>query len=292
MARVIDIIYRYDPETAPVIPPPATAEAARQLLEAGNREFSHLLDPTPHPRQPRIIPIDLEDLGHSDEAGTAPRQEPFAVVLSCSDARVPTELIFNQGCNDLFVVRVAGNVLGSECLGSIDYAIQHFQKTLKLLVVLGHSGCGAVTAAVDAFLQPSRYLAVASSHQLRAIVDRLFVSVRTASQSLEEAWGAEVKQHARYRQIVIEMTVVLNAALTASVLRRELLREEAEQLAVVYGYYDLTRRKVILPSEALEAAAEREEVGLIAPPVGLNDFSELAGRLAHCTLVDRLLRGR
>ena len=74
-----------------------------------------------------------------------PKQAPFAVVIGCSDARVPTEMIFGQGFNDLFVIRVAGNVLGDVCLGSIDFAVEALSESVKLLVVLGHSGCGAVT---------------------------------------------------------------------------------------------------------------------------------------------------
>ena len=75
-------------------------------------------------------------------------------MLGCSDARVPIELIFNEGPNDLFVVRVAGNGLGGEVFGSLSYAVEHLGGSLKLVVVLGHSGCGAVSAAVDAVLNP------------------------------------------------------------------------------------------------------------------------------------------
>ena len=71
-------------------------------------------------------------------ASDAPR--PFAAVLGCSDARVPIELIFNEGPNDLFVIRGAGNGLGSEVLGSLKYAVEHLGGSLKVVVVLGHSG--------------------------------------------------------------------------------------------------------------------------------------------------------
>lgn len=72
-------------------------------------------------------------------------QHPKAIILSCSDSRVPPEIIFDQGLGDLFVVRVAGNVLNTENLGSIDYALEHLH--VKEIIVLGHSRCGAVTAA-------------------------------------------------------------------------------------------------------------------------------------------------
>ena len=110
----------------------------------------------------RVIPVDPRDLGLAPNAPGAPRQRPYAAVLGCSDARVPIELIFNEGPNDLFVVRVAGNGLGSEVLGSLKYAVDHLGGSLKLIVVLGHSGCGAVSAAVDAFLDPKTYLSFAA----------------------------------------------------------------------------------------------------------------------------------
>jgi carbonic anhydrase len=83
-------------------------------------------------------PIELARLG----AG----QEPFAAILGCSDSRVPPELVFDQGLGDLFIVRVAGNVVATEILGSLGYALEHLR--VPLIVVLGHEGCGAVRAAL------------------------------------------------------------------------------------------------------------------------------------------------
>lgn len=74
-------------------------------------------------------------------------QHPFAVVLSCADSRVPPELIFDQGLGDLFVIRVAGNIATDDTLGSIEYAVEHLHT--KLIMVLGHEKCGAVSAAVE-----------------------------------------------------------------------------------------------------------------------------------------------
>jgi carbonic anhydrase len=75
-------------------------------------------------------------------------QHPFATILACSDSRVPPELVFDQGFGDLFVIRVAGNIVSLDVLGSLQYATQHLQT--PLIVVMGHESCGAVTAAVDA----------------------------------------------------------------------------------------------------------------------------------------------
>ena len=75
-------------------------------------------------------------------------QHPFATILACSDSRVPPELVFDQGFGDLFVIRVAGNIIATDVVGSLAYAIRHLQTSL--VVVMGHESCGAVTAAVDA----------------------------------------------------------------------------------------------------------------------------------------------
>ena len=100
----------------------------------------------------------------SGPTGEMPKQAPFAVVVGCSDARVPTEMIFGQGFNDLFVIRVAGNVLGDDCLGSIDFALNALSESVKVVVMLGHSGCGAVTGAVDAYLRPLKFWSKTDSH--------------------------------------------------------------------------------------------------------------------------------
>ena len=115
-------------------------------------------------------------------AGAAAPQNPFAIILACSDSRVPTELIFDQGIGDLFVIRVAGNIVAPSQIGSIEYAAKQFGT--RLVVVLGHSNCGAIIATL-------RELALKESHRspnLRAIVDR----IRPALDSvLEEYYDAE-----------------------------------------------------------------------------------------------------
>src|SRR5262249_9712281 len=144
-----------------------------------------------------------------------PRQHPFAAVLGCSDARVPVELIFGEGPNDLFVVRVAGNMLGTEVLGSIKYAVDQLGHSMKLVVVLGHSGCGALTSAVDVFLNPAVYLPLATKHSLRAILDGLLVVVQGAAKKFQEVFGPDVVHRPGYRAALIEASIVTNAALAA-----------------------------------------------------------------------------
>jgi len=100
-------------------------------------------------------------------------QEPFAIVLGCSDSRVPAEIVFDQGLGDLFVVRVAGNIVAASQIGSVEFAAAQFGT--PLVVVLGHSRCGAITATLDQLQQP----AGEQSRNLRSIVDRVRPSVET-----------------------------------------------------------------------------------------------------------------
>src|SRR5215203_4966198 len=171
---MFELIYRYDPEYRQVRQMPASADEARLRLEEGNQAFAALKAGTV--TGSRIIHMDVADIGITG----VPVQKPFAVVLGCADARVPTEMIFDRSSNEMFVVRVAGNIISQELLGSIDYAVEHLGKSLKIIVVLGHSRCGAVTAAVDAFLTPAEYLGYSTSHHLRSIINILFPAVRGA----------------------------------------------------------------------------------------------------------------
>ena len=94
-------------------------------------------------------------------------QSPFAIILGCSDSRVPAEIVFDQGLGDLFVIRVAGNIVAPSQVGSVEFAAAQFGT--PLVVVLGHSQCGAVSATIDALLHPSE----AQSPNLASIVDRI-----------------------------------------------------------------------------------------------------------------------
>jgi carbonic anhydrase len=98
-------------------------------------------------------------------------QEPFAIILGCSDARVPAEIVFDQGLGDLFVIRVAGNIVAPSQVGSVEFAAARF--STRLVVVLGHSGCGAVVATLEELRRPTDKQA----NNLHAIVDRVRPSV-------------------------------------------------------------------------------------------------------------------
>lgn len=112
--------------------------------------------------------FDAESLARrAHQAGMSDGQSPFAIILACSDSRVPVELVFDQGFGDLFVIRVAGNVVAPSQVGSIEFAASQFGT--RLVVVLGHSNCGAVVATL-------KELSLQQTHRspnLRAIVDRI-----------------------------------------------------------------------------------------------------------------------
>ena len=123
--KTVEITYRYETGETHARPRPADSDAALLRLDEGNRAFAALFEGLTDHDSParRIVPVDPRDLGLlAGDAGAA-RQRPFAAVLGCADARVPIELVFNEGPNDLFVVRVAGNGLGPEVLGSLKYAV-------------------------------------------------------------------------------------------------------------------------------------------------------------------------
>ena len=98
---------------------------------------------------------------------TAPNQEPFAVILGCSDSRVPAEIVFDQGLGDLFVIRVAGNIVAPSQVGSVEFAAA--RTGARLVVVLGHSRCGAILATLEEMNRPS----TDQSRNLRSIVERI-----------------------------------------------------------------------------------------------------------------------
>ncbi|MCG8599673.1 MAG: carbonic anhydrase [Verrucomicrobiales bacterium] len=99
-------------------------------------------------------------------------QEPFAVILGCSDSRVPAEIVFDQGLGDLFVIRVAGNVTAPSGVGSVEFAVENCGT--RLIVVLGHSDCGAVKATIDQLVQPPE----SRSKNLESIVNRISPSAQ------------------------------------------------------------------------------------------------------------------
>lgn len=139
-----------------------SAEEALRRLREGNRRFAA---DSAEQRIDHITGIRRQELVSG--------QKPFAIILGCSDSRVPAEIIFDQGLGDLFVIRVAGNVVAPSLVGSVEFAAEKFGT--RLVVVLGHTACGAVQATLEALAQPVED----RSPNLRSIVDRIRPSVET-----------------------------------------------------------------------------------------------------------------
>jgi len=285
---MFELVYRFDPAKAASYQAPQTSEEACQLLVQGNREFAEMTDASRKVKTKRVIPFDPRAFGWGGGNGGAPVQAPFAAVLGCADARVPTEMVFSKGCNELFVVRVAGNVLGQECLGSLRYAVSQFPTTLKLVVVLSHGQCGAVTEAVNLYLEPRRYLDIATDYSIRSIEDQLLVAVRVAAMGMEELYGLEVIRNPRCRAALLEAAVSLNAAWSAYCLHQE-FRTRVPDLGVVFGTYDLLSRRIRLPL-SLPGELTEEEQGLFAPPEDVEQFRQLARRICSGRLMQSLVR--
>ncbi len=287
--KVIEIAYRYDGAAVGARTRPADADAARERLDRGSRAVAMLLeqsaDGTGTARQ--VIHVDPHDLGIAASDARAPLQRPYAAVLGCSDARVPIELIFNEGPNDLFVVRVAGNGLGAEVLGSFKYAVEHLGGSLKLIVVLGHSGCGAVTAAVDVFLEPGAYLELAAKHALRGILDRLLVVVHASAKRLHAVAEPQAASQPGYREALIETAIVSNAALAAYTVQQELAALDASGLRAAYGVYVLADRTIWAP----RSGSPRCD-GLATPPSDLADFEAFADSVVRSDRISSLLGRR
>ncbi|AUX39667.1 carbonic anhydrase [Sorangium cellulosum] len=142
--------------------PVVSADQALQRLIEGNRRFA------------RNLPSESVAPAQQARAAFAEGQRPFAITLSCSDSRVPAELIFDQGIGDLFVIRVAGNVVAPSLIGSVEFAAAAFGT--RLAVVMGHSHCGAIRATLDELRQEGDGVL---TDNIRDIVERCRAPVET-----------------------------------------------------------------------------------------------------------------
>jgi carbonic anhydrase len=269
----VEIVYRYRTGRESGRSRPRDADSARRRLDEGNRAFAALVGRSTDGEgtATRIIDVDRRDLGFDESGKSRSAQRPFAAVLGCSDARVPIELMFNEGPNDLFVVRVAGNGLGGEVVGSLKYAVEHLGATLKCVVVLGHSGCGAVSAAVEVFLDPSHYLPISASHSVRNILDRLLIVVQASAKRLEEAFGPDVRHCPAYREALIETSVFSNAALAAYALQQEIGVDPRASIRTYFGVYLLETAEIWAPR-----SGSKRSMGLASPPNSLAQFTKYA----------------
>lgn len=201
--------------TAQIHPPRVSVsadEALRRLME-GNARF--VADEPKHP-----------NLGGERRVETRAGQTPFAVILGCSDSRVPPDLVFDTGLGDLFGVRVAGNVTDDVVIGSIEYAVDHLGT--RLILVLGHEKCGAVAAAVEA----AETDADLPGH-IQSLVEAIEPALRDTPHPERERLDGAVRANVRY------VTERLRHA--APILSKAV---KSGDLKVVGGYYDLKTGRV------------------------------------------------
>ncbi len=152
-------------------------------------------------------------VSHTRRVELSAGQQPFAIILGCSDSRVPAEIVFDQGLGDLFVIRVAGNIVAPSQVGSVEFAAARYGT--RLVVVLGHSQCGAILATIEELRMPTER----QSHNLHAIVDRVRPSVegllaRASGQDTErlvqQAVRANIRasvHHLRHGSSVLEQLI-------------------------------------------------------------------------------------
>jgi carbonic anhydrase len=183
-------------------------DAALQELMDGNQRFT----------SNRLIAFE-QDLAILKQ-NTAEKQEPFAAVLSCADSRVPVELIFDQSIGHIFVTRVAGNIVTSEIIASLEYGAVVLGT--KVILVMGHGGCGAVKATIQAKEVPG---------QISALYPHIQPAVDQAGSNLEAATKANAKVQAALLRV---SSTVISALLKES------------KLKVIAAYYDLTSGSVSL----------------------------------------------
>ena len=286
----LDFIYRYDPSRPKPFFAPRDRHEAELYLRVGNELIvrfkeaceQHRFLPDEGPAVVELSAMAAEGFERGDDG--LPIQMPFAVVLGCSDARVPSELLFGQEFNDLFNIRVAGNVLAEEGIGSLLYALRAFaperprpgHRSLKLAAVLGHRGCGAVRATIRAFLDPLNDAAL-FGEPIGAILRRITSpALIVAADSLNQVFGPAAAGQPEHFLDLIDLTVYLNAAWVAHEVQSWVNREPSglsERVGVVYGVVDPQDLRV----RALPPATGAPEPEMFGPPPSDQDALRALG---------------
>jgi carbonic anhydrase len=198
-----------------------SAQEALSRLKEGNRRF--------------VVGERRLDTGqsHTERAAAARNQSPFAIILGCSDARVPAEVVFDQGLGDLFVIRVAGNIVSPSQVGSVEFAAQRFGT--QLVVVLGHTQCGAILATLEAVRDQADH-----PENVLTIVERIRPSVQTLLELRPRASEEELLRHA----VRANVRASVDHLRHGSVLLEDLIRRG--RLTVVGAEYSLETGEVEL----------------------------------------------
>ena len=198
-----------------------TAQEALERLKVGNARFV------------KGTVSQQNHLSHQERAALAGEQNPFAIVLGCSDSRVPAEMVFDQGLGDLFVIRVAGNVVAPSQVGSVEFAAERYD--CAIVVVLGHSHCGAIQATIDTLMCPD----CTPSSNLMSIVNRVRPSVETLMQTELKNDLAKLSKHAVRSNVFASV----NQLRHGSAVLENLI--EQGQLKVVGAEYSLETGEVV-----------------------------------------------
>jgi carbonic anhydrase len=185
-----------------------SAQEALELLVAGNEQFCH---------EHFHVEVSTREINVLDTDG----QHPFATVITCSDSRVPPELIFNRGLGEIFVIRTAGNVLGDFEIGSAEYAAEHLHT--HLIVVMGHSHCGAVASTV-------------AVHGQEGYLGRILHEI--------EPSVAEAKRLAHAEEEVVPLAEDLNIRHGVEILKNDPILKACPDLMIVGAKYDTHTGKV------------------------------------------------
>jgi carbonic anhydrase len=168
-------------------------------------------------------------------------QEPFAIVLGCSDSRVPVELVFNQGPGDLFVIRVAGNIVAPSLIGSVEFAAERFGT--RLVVVLGHASCGAIQATIEELRRPTP----SQSPNLKAIVDRIRPGVEQLVASRKSDDPQDVEHAAMCANVLASVGYLSHGSAIIEGL------VQSDGLLIVGAWYSLETGRVEFLPETLPA---------------------------------------
>lgn len=188
-------------------PTMSAADALKLLLEGNQRFVDGKLE---HPNQTAARRVEV-----------AKGQHPFAALLACSDSRTPPEIIFDRGLGDLFVVRVAGNVADQVVIESLDYSVKHLG--VRVVMILGHNRCGAVTAAV-------------AGHEEEGDVGPMLSELRPAVEASKSMAGDPVENAVRENVKLVMKNLATSAELSAMV--------KSGELKIVGGIYDLDTGKI------------------------------------------------
>jgi carbonic anhydrase len=249
----VEFTFRYNPAAPREFFVPKTWQEAVDVLREGNEKVVRFFSACQMPGLGLETPVvelsrpqvELEPRGDDG----FPRQMPFAVVVGCSDARVPAEILFGQEFNAIFNIRLAGSVLPAEAVGSLLYALKTFVsqgdlpggRGLKLVVALGHRGCGAVKATIRAYRDDPSGGAIPDD-PIGAILKHIFdPALIAAARALDHVFGEKASLNPELEPVMIELVVYLNAAWLGHQVR-DWVWEQSEtastQVGVVYGVFD------------------------------------------------------